>query len=67
MIATPVLVVGHGVMKMVGLIYKLGETLQGKDKVNFKNFQEAIKIGFADYLTTCLDATDNQINIQLQR
>ena len=26
-IATPVLVVGHGLLKMVGLIYKLGETL----------------------------------------
>ena len=58
-IATPVLVVGHGLMKMVGLIQKLGETLQGKERVNYKNFLEAIKTGFSDYLTTCLVACDN--------
>lgn len=66
-IATPFLVVGHGLKKMVGLIQKLGETIQGKDKVTFKNFITNIKIGFADYLTTSMNASDNQINIQLQR
>lgn len=66
-IGTPVLVVGHGLLKMVGLIKKLGQQMQGKDRINYKNFIENIKVAFAEYLTTSLMSSDNQINIQLQR
>lgn len=68
MVKRPELAVGHSLMKMVGLIYKIGDTMPGKDKANIsRHLQESINSGFTDYLSTCLNAKVCQINFQIQR